>query len=381
MIAPRASFVAAVEGRLRPFLSHLPPSLLVRLYSRGRSTFLGTFASSRPRRAYSPEGLGRTLWGLRFQAPLMNAAGMFKNGEGYAVVARQGAGAFLAGTTTHRPRRGNRRCGVATPFAPYPRSGAASNWLGLPNPGHAAVARRLGRVRRVDGCPVGASVTADPEPGVAEAQRLDELVAGMGLYAEAGVDFLEMNESCPNTEAEEATFEGLLERLQVVSDRFLGPKAADRRRPPVVVKFSCDTELERVPELVDALLDLGYDGVNFGNTSTAYGALRSQIRPAEQGTYDYFIKTFGGGVSGRPLKELSLSLASVAVARVAEKAGDREFHVLRTGGVETAADLRASAHGGIPMTQWYSGYFDAFADHGHDVYRRIFDGLAGPPPA
>jgi hypothetical protein len=48
------------------------------------------------------------------------------------VAARQGAGGWLAGSTTARPRAGN----AGTPFVPYPRSGAASNWLGLPNPGH-----------------------------------------------------------------------------------------------------------------------------------------------------------------------------------------------------------------------------------------------------
>ena len=147
-----AEFFAAWEARLRPALARLPPSVVVRLYSFARRRFLGSLARRPLRRRFEPRGQQRTLWGLRFRSPLFNAAGMFKNGEGHELAVGQGAGAYLAGTTTHRPRAGNRRRGVAQPFAPYPRSGAASNWLGLPNVGHRAVARRLDQLER-HGCP------------------------------------------------------------------------------------------------------------------------------------------------------------------------------------------------------------------------------------
>ncbi len=189
--------LARWEGRVRPFLVALPAPWAVRLYSAGRRRFLERLAAERPASYRPPPELGRTLWGLRFRAPLGNAAGMFKNGAGYELAARQGAGYFLAGTTTARPRSGNRAHGVALPFAPYPRSGAASNWLGLPNDGDEAVAARLARFERVEGFPVGASLAGCPE--LAGGERLAALLRGLELYDRAGVDFLELNESCPNT--------------------------------------------------------------------------------------------------------------------------------------------------------------------------------------
>jgi dihydroorotate dehydrogenase len=333
-----------------------------------------------------PDDLARTLWGVRFRSPLGNAAGMFKNGHGYSLVARQGAGYYLAGTTTAEPRTGNRRAGVRLPFAPYPRSGAASNWLGLPNEGHAAVAERLAgvvRAERVDGCPVGASlasVTSGACPG-SERQRgrsgLQGLLDGLAHYADAGVDFLEINESCPNTEQAagagpagiEDEWNALRRRLETIAEGFLAPR---QRRPPVLVKFSLDTEHAQVGPLVDLLLELGFDGIDLGNTSTRYPDHRGAIDARERPLYDHFTGRFGGGVSGRPLREISLGLAGAAVEHVRRLAPDREFHVLRTGGIETGADLAASERAGVALDGWYTGSFQAFAEHGHGLYREIY---------
>ncbi len=368
----KAETLAAWEARLLPLLARLPPSLAVRLYSRGRLTFHAALVGRPPPETTVPEGLSRILWGLRFRSPLLNAAGMFKNGEGYEMVAAQGAGAYIAGTTTPRPRTGNRRAGIALPFAAYRRSAAACNWLGLPNPGHRAVAERLRGLERHAGVPVGASVAADPDPALGEEEKLAGLVRGMELYAKAGVDFLEMNESCPNTE-ETAAARGpggdLGRRLGYVAERFL---ARRRRTLPVIVKFSCDTANDQVTELVATLVELGFDGVNFGNTSTDYARCREEISPVEASVYDYFTRTFGGGVSGRPLKSASLRLASLAVGYLRQQSLDREFHVVRTGGVEDAEDVRRSEAAGVALNGWYSGYFEAFGRDGHGVYRRLY---------
>jgi len=45
---------------------------------------------------YTPLGkLVKELWGIKFRSPIMNAAGMFKNGECYEMVAKQRAGISL----------------------------------------------------------------------------------------------------------------------------------------------------------------------------------------------------------------------------------------------------------------------------------------------
>ena len=364
-----AALQARLERRLRPLFARLPPRLAVALYSRSRRRFLTAFFAARPAPRDVPEALARTRWGLAFRSPLLNAAGLFKNGEGWDVALRQGAGAWLAGTTTHLPRPGNRRHGIAQPFAPYPRSAAASNWLGLPNRGHRAVAARLAELPRVEGVPTGASLAAVDEDAPDEAERLRHWIDGMVLYDEAGVDFLELNESCPNTDDDRRGFEALEQRLAHVAEHFL----ERRRRPlPVIVKLSCDTPPGLVPRLVDGLVELGFDGVNFGNTSTAYDLHRTAVAGVERPLYDHFRRAFGGGVSGRPLKAVSLALATAAVRHLGDHPPAREFHVVRTGGIETAADVRQSLDAGIAFCQWYSGYFEAFGRDGHDLYEALY---------
>ena len=140
---------------------------------------------------------------------------------------------------------------------------------------------------------------------------------------------------------------------------------------PVLVKFSNDTETEQIPALLDLLFELGYDGVNFGNTSTDYDKRRERIDLGERKLFDFYTRVFGGGVSGRSLKEISLELASRAVEYLRAGAPSQEFHIIRTGGIETWEDIQNSERAGISLNQWYTGYFESFAEHGHNVYKKL----------
>ena len=95
-------------------------------------------------------------------------------------------------------------------------------------------------------------------------------------------------------------------------------------------------------------------------------------------------RAFGGGLSGRPLKQASLRLAAGAAEHLRRQPPGREFHVVRTGGIETAQDLGRSAAAGVALNQWYTGYFEAFARDGHRLYRRLYREILPPtrfPPA
>lgn len=367
--------LARWEAALRPLATRLPPGLAVRLYSQNRRWFLARWSAERPAPRPVPPELSRTLWGLPFRAPLGNAAGLFKNGSGIDLAVRQGAGFYLTGTTTDTPRSGYQpEWGPCQPFAPYPRSGAASNRLGLPNDGHEAVAGRLGAAlatgRLPAAFPVGASVAADP--GADDEEAVAGLVRGLRAYDEAGVQFLEINESCPNTGEETLGGSALGRRLERIEDEFL----ARRARPlPVLVKLSVDTAPEQVPELVDLVVGSGFDGLVFGNTSTAYDHVRQAIEEPERPLFDRFVREFGGGVSGRPLRAAALGLVTLAARHLAAHPPGREFHLVRVGGVETAADVAGSLAAGASLCQWYTGLFDAFGRSGHDLYARLYDSL------
>ena len=367
-----AESIAKFDRRVRPLVTGLPGHMATRAYSHGRSMFLHQLQKERPPQARISAAFAVNAWGLHFATPLFNAAGIFKNGEGYEVSALQGAGAYLAGTTTSRPRMGNVKRGIIHPFRPYPHSHTASNWMGLPNQGHAVVANRLSRVNKQAGCPLGASVSADPDLHGLDA--LGSLVEGMNVYVQAGVDFLELNESCPNVPSHVRSAdtsmldEDLLQRLEYVSENFL----RRRTRPvPVIVKVSNDVNTALIPSLLDALRSFGFDGINIGNTSIEYQRYEKDIDRRERSAYRSFTTTFGGGLSGRVLKTASIHACSVARAHIATW-NTSDFHVLRTGGIETFEDVVSMRSHGILLGEWYTGYFERFAADGHTLYERMF---------
>ena len=367
-----AERMSRLESKFRPLvIGALPSKLAIAAYSKGRSIFLSKHNREFPVEAFRPPCMfARTFWGIKFRSPIMNAAGMFKNGEGYETAAMQGAGAYLAGTTTFNARPGNKKNGIRWPFVPYPRSHSASNWMGLPNEGDYFVSQRMRNLKRVDGCPIGASVMASPD--LKGEEQLYALVKGMGLYQDAGVDFNELNESCPNAAHGKLQDCGLPQRLLYVKNNFLDGRS---NRPPVIVKFSNDTPLEQVPELVSLLVSYGFDGVNFGNTSINYPKRRERIAKSERRMFNYFTSTFGGGVSGEPLKEDSLALCTAAVEQIKMLKPAHEFHVIRTGGIMSSADILASVRAGVLLNQWFTGYFENFAEYGHGVYDQLYHQL------
>ncbi|MEK6861109.1 MAG: hypothetical protein AABY07_03995 [Nanoarchaeota archaeon] len=365
----KATTLASWEGRLRPLLTKLPPKTVVSQYSSGRLDFLDKLELEIPSESHSPATtLSRNLWGINFRSPIMNSAGMFKNGKCYKMVAMQGAGAYLGGTGTWNSRRGNEKEDIYLPFTPYPNSHSASNWLGLPNDGDEVNSQRAKQLERVAGTPIGWSIMGSPD--LQGEDKLKYLVDGMNLYAQAGVDFIEINESCPNTQHGRPQDDDLAKRLNYIRQNFLDQRS---RRIPVIVKFSNDTQREQVPALLDLLFEQGFDGVNFGNTSTAYAQRRDNISDDEKRLYDFFTQTFGGGVSGRPLRESSLELARTSVEYLKSGRPTQEFHVIRTGGIETLKDIQESESVGISLNQWYTGYFESFAKHGHDLYKQLFE--------
>ena len=97
-----------IEHKIRPFWAKLPPVVATRVFTIGRKIFLKALSSDLPdEKNIIPDEFHIRLWDVDFGNSLFNAAGLFKKGEGYYLCAKQGAGAYLAGTTTAIPRIGN----------------------------------------------------------------------------------------------------------------------------------------------------------------------------------------------------------------------------------------------------------------------------------
>jgi len=361
--------IASVDKTFRHSLVSNFPYLSCFIYSKGRKFFLSRLVSEKPRPVQLPQELKRRFWGLTFRSPIFNAAGMFKDGMGYELAILQSAGAFLAGTVTPSPRVGNIRKGIRHPFLPYPRSLSSSNWMGLPNPGYRKVIEAISRYPKAEDVPIGLSLAAD---GMS-LYDLETLCVVLFDVERTIVDFVEINESCPNVEHNGAKGSSIdddfLQRIEFLSDNFLKKR---KRNLPVILKLSNDFPLDKVTELVDILVDYEFDGLNFGNTSTKYEQLGASIDESERKAFEFFTSSFGGGVSGLPLRDRSYALTKAAAEYLHSKSVTREFHIIRTGGIFHYEDLNSSMSHGVSLFQWFTGYFENFAHYGHRIYQKFF---------
>jgi len=365
---------ASIEKDFRPNLLKLPNWLAIKLFSYGRKQFLKRLYQDVPKeKANIPETSSVKLWGLEFNCPIFNAAGIFKSGVGYEMTAKQGAGAFLIGTITHNKRYGNIKNNILHPFAAYPNSLAASNWMGLPNDGINSIISKITEIKKQNKCPIGISIASSPD--FPEKEGLKFLIEDFQLLEKTQTDFIELNESCPNvnhgkTEPSDILDNHLIYRLERISSIFLKNR---KKNLPVILKFSNDTSLELVEAIINLCIELGFDGINFGNTSIDYLFCSEYIIQEEKQLFEYFISNFAGGVSGSPLKEKSLNLCKTATTFLKTKNLNKEFHIIRTGGIFSNEDLQKSKEIGVSLNQWFTGYFHNFGINGHKLYELIID--------
>lgn len=311
-------------------------------------------------------GLETHMWGIKFRNKICNSAGMFKNGEGYDLSARLGAGAYIGGTSTYNPRVGNTKNNISLPFVRLPKSKMTLNFLGLPNLGDEIISKKIFTENKIDGCPIGWSVMRSPDFNTEEAD--EKLIKSLFLYeANPQIDFLEVNVSCPNVKK---SSQGILASLKFISDEFLKKRS---RHLPVVVKLSHDVTEESLIEILKNLVELGFDGVNLGNTSTDYLNYLSNVDEAEKSVYKTFTETFTGGIGGKALKNKSLKLCQFARQELKKLNLNKEFHIIRTGGIDCHEDLIQSELAGVSFNQWQTGFFFNYLEHEEEVYRKILN--------
>jgi dihydroorotate dehydrogenase (NAD+) catalytic subunit len=250
--------------------------------------------------------LSRTVFGREFQNPILLASGTAGFGrELDGVMDLDRLGGLVTKAVSRDPRGGN----------PPPRvaefRGGMLNSVGLANPGLERVraeelpwlAGRLGRARVIVNV-VGFTV-----------EEYGEVVAG--LDGAPGVTALELNLSCPNTNAGGIEFGADPDCVRRIV-------SLCRRNTtfPLVAKLS--PVLSDIAGMALVARDAGADGITVVNTMP--GLLLGDAGETRLGQGN-------GGVSGPAL----LAVGVLAVARVLERTGG--MPVIGVGGVRTAGDV------------------------------------------
>jgi len=260
--------------------------------------------------------LSRTVFGLRFQNPLLLAAGTAGFGrELDGVIDLERLGGLVTKAVSRDPRSGN----LAPRVAEF--RGGMLNSVGLANPGLDHVrtvelpwlASRLRRARVLVNV-VGFTV-----------EEYGEVVAG--LDGVAGVAALELNLSCPNSDAGGIEFGADPECVRRIV-------ALCRRNTTLPLAAKLSPVLPDIAEMALVARDAGADAITVVNTMP--GLLFSDEGPARLGHGN-------GGVSGPAL----LPIGVLAVARVVERT--RGMPVIGVGGVRSADDVEQYLRAGASL--------------------------------
>src|SRR6185312_11495696 len=270
--------------------------------------------------------------GLEFANRVGLAAGFDKNGACIDALGRLGFGFIEVGTVTPRPQPGNPRPRVFR----LRESGAVVNRMGFPNEGVEALVERLARrsFRGICGVNIGKNA-ATP----LEAAGDDYAACLRAVYARA--DYIALNISSPNTARlrelqQESRLTPLLESILELRGRLA---LEHGRHVPLLVKLSPDLTEQELAATARIIGSLGIEGVIATNTTVRRPGLEAQPGAAQQ-----------GGLSGRPLLDLSLA----AVRRLRAELGARAV-IIGVGGIDSVAAGRAMLAAGADLIQVYTG--------------------------
>jgi dihydroorotate dehydrogenase len=323
---------------IRPLLFRLDPErahdLTLRLLRLGGST---TIFQNILRTIYSPKNIYQVDFaGLKFPNLVGLAAGYDKDCTAWRGLSALGFGHIEIGTVTPKPQSGNPKPRIFR----IPDQEAVINRMGFPGRGANFVVRML------------------PDPGIEPAR--DRIVLGMNIgrnkdtpnETAAGdyisclrlfykkVDYFAVNVSSPNTiglrELQGREFLGdLLKNIIAERDKL----REDLTKPlPVFVKLSPDLSDQELDDALTAIIGSSTDGVIATNTTVK----RPGMLDPDQG--------INGGLSGKPLKDLSTSLI-----RKIHRRTEGKLPIIGVGGINSVEDARVKMDAGAGLVQIYSG--------------------------
>lgn len=323
------AFFWLVLQRIPAELAHTLAIAAMRAYALVPGLLKLTDRLLRPPRSLRVEALG-----LDFRSPLGLAAGVDKNSTAFEPLAALGFGAVEVGTVTDSAQPGNPGRRVWR----LPSDKAILNWMGFPNSGADAQAKRLAR-RRLDHV-VGVNI------GKSRKVELDGDVVGDYRAATRKLapfaDYLALNVSSPNTPGLRSMQTGQHLR-ELVGGVRAELRQCGRPRLPLLIKLGPDLGDEEILELAEAAVAAEVDGIIAVNTTTDYDSVEV-CREAIERHGDR------GGVSGRPLKKRALEVIRLLHARV------DGLPLVSVGGIETAEDAWERILAGATLVQAHTGF-------------------------
>jgi dihydroorotate dehydrogenase len=315
--------IAGLFSLAKPFLHALDAETAHQLTIRS----LALMPASAPPR--DDPRLAVPLFGRRFPNPVGLAAGFDKQCEVPDALLALGFGFVELGGVVPKPQAGNPRPRVFR----LERDEAVVNRFGLNSDGLKVFRARLAGRKGRPGI-VGANIGAnkDSHDRIGDYAACATALGGL-------VDFLTVNVSSPNTPGlrdlqGEAFLDDLLARVVEARDA-----ASGGARAAILLKIAPDIGLDALDAIVATALRRGVDALTVSNTTVARPATLRESALARE----------AGGLSGKPLFEMSTRLLAEAFLRV-----EGRMPLVGVGGVDSAEAAWAKIRAGASLIQLYT---------------------------
>lgn len=271
-----------------------------------------------------------TVSGLEFENFIGLAAGFDKNAEVVDAIFRLGFAFTEIGTVTPKPQVGN----------PKPRlfrlkeDEAIINRMGFNNDGHHIVYKRLRTYNRFG--IVGINIGANKDT----IKKIDDYTAGIAHFYDVA-DYFTVNISSPNTPG----LRDLQARdsLHLLIDAISQTRGIQKEKHgfsvPVFLKIAPDLSEKALDDIAEEIQSSDFDGLIVSNTTLSRQGLKNSLLSTEE-----------GGLSGRPLFELS----TIVLAKMRQKLG-KDIAIIGVGGIKDAQTALEKVKAGADLVQLYSG--------------------------
>lgn len=335
----------------KPLNSILSAKAFIALYSLGRSKALD-YLKNVPLESIDVAQNPKILFGeLTFRNDLGNAAGFDKDGTLLPFNYKIGAGFAVVGTVLHKTHTGNlfscftKKTNVWTPL---PHSNSAINSLGLPSKG---VDVALDNIKRFQDqyqpkeFPIGLSIMGHP---LDEGQAKLDGVLNCIEKAVGIVDFIEINESCPNVAHGHFNLDELKTRLSSIQQV--------KSSTPTLIKMGAIPDIKA---LLDVLVETNMQGLIALNTQTNYDTLIKQLHSSDQHLASTYIQNYKGGMSGSVIKEHSFKVQKEIFDLNSQL--DQPLSLVHVGGIKTSEDVKQSRMV-ADLREWYTCFMSALGE-------------------
>lgn len=274
--------------------------------------------------------------GLSFPNLIGLAAGYDKNGTAWRGLSCLGFGHIELGTVTPQPQAGNPKPRIFR----FPNQEGIINRMGFPGKGASFAAKMIdppGFSPERDQIILGVNIGKNKD--TPNETAFEDYLACLRLFYNK-VDYFAVNVSSPNTlglrELQGKEFlNELLQKIITERDRL---RVAVNKPLPVFVKLSPDLSDQELDDALEAISESSADGVIATNTTIK----RENLLISDP--------RIQGGLSGKPLKDLSTSMIRKIHRRTAGT-----LPIIGVGGICSLDDAREKLDAGAGLVQVYSG--------------------------